>query len=128
MKEGNIEYTCLEEDHCIWGKKKQKKTSLSLSKSNRLQSNESKNAMALRDFWLDYKSQSSCQFYSNSHATTFESLEIHNDKGPPKIKQSQKNPKKHKYSCSLVINILMLEIRKSLKATTQTVISEIRDR
>lgn len=121
LKDGNIGYTCLEEDHNIW---KKKITRQSLSKRKGFQTNESKYAMASRDFWLDYKSQSSCQDYSNSHATTFESLGIHNDKGPPK----PSNKPKHKYSCSSVNNILMLEICKSRKAMTQTVTSVIRDR
>lgn len=75
--------------------------SQSLSESNIFQTNESKYAMALRDFWLDYKSQSSCQDYSNSHATTFEPLGIYNDKGTKKT-QPNKKKQKHKYSCSLV--------------------------
>lgn len=75
---------------------------------------------------MDYKSQSSRQDYGNSHATTFESLGIHDDKGPKKENDKNKKTNQiHKYSCSLVNNILMLEIRKGLKAMTQMVISEL---
>lgn len=119
LKEGNIKYTCLEEDHNIW--KKRRASPFQRITFSKLMS------QSMPWLWEIFGWTTNPRVHVRTTATA---MQLHlSHWGFTMTKDPKKKPnQKHKYSCSLVNNILMLEICKSLKSMSQTVISGIQDR